>query len=390
VDSSVQRLAQLPWSGLPPLAPLLVPALDAVLEGGRAERVLDRLLRAHRDFSATQRQLAAESVFGVALWRRRLRAAQGDQAPALRLLAGLAALGSAHDAARSVDASVQLEANPPESLADRYSLPDWLAAALGAEVGDEAPALADALNRPGPIALRVNLAKLSRDALAQRLRSEGVETRPGSSAPTCLVVETRTPNLWGLDAWREGLFEVQDEGSQVLGHAVRAQPGETIIDLCAGAGGKTLLLAAAVGPQGRVHAYDIDVARLERLRQRVVRAGLLNVTIHARPLPPGLRADAVLVDAPCSETGALRRGPDLRWHLDPLTFPALEALQRALLERGAEHVERGGRLVYATCSLRREENEAVAAQAALPLRETLRTWPHREGTDAFFAACFGG
>lgn len=389
MDRSIERLAQLPWSGLPPLAPLLVPPLDAVLEGGRAERVLDRLLRAHRGFSATERQLSAESVFGVALWRRRLRAQQGLQAPTLRLLAGLAALGNAPDVARSIDASVRLEVLPPESLADRYSLPDWLAAALGDEVGDEAPALADALNLPGPISLRVNLGKLSRDALAQRLRVEGVETRPGAYAPTCLLVESRAPNLWGLEAWREGLFEVQDEGSQLLGHAVRAQPGETIIDLCAGAGGKTLLLAAAVGPQGRVHAYDIDVARLERLRQRVVRAGLLNVTIHAQPLPPGLRADAVLVDVPCSETGALRRGPDLRWHLDPLTFPSLEGLQRALLQRGAEHVEHGGRLVYATCSLRRAENEAVAEQAPLPLRASLRTWPHREGTDAFYAARFG-
>jgi 16S rRNA (cytosine967-C5)-methyltransferase len=389
VDSSVQRLAQLPWSGLPQLAPLLVPALDAVLEGGRAERVLDRLLRAHRDFSAPQRQLTAESVFGVALWRRRLRVEQGAQAPALRLLAGLAALGGAPEVARTLDASVRVEVVPPESLADRYSLPDWLAAALVAEVSAEAPALADALNLPGPIALRTNLAKVSRDALAERLRSEGVVTRPGPHAPTCLLVETRTPNLWGLEAWREGLFEVQDEGSQLLGHAVRAQPGETIVDFCAGAGGKTLLLAAAVGPQGRVHAYDIDVAKLERLRQRVVRAGLLNVTIHAQPLPPALRADAVLVDAPCSETGALRRGPDLRWHLDPLEFPALEALQRALLERGAEHVASAGRLVYATCSLRREENEAIAARASLPLRESLRTWPHREGTDAFFAARFG-
>jgi 16S rRNA (cytosine967-C5)-methyltransferase len=330
------------------LAPLLVPALEAVLEGGRAERVLDRLLRAHRDFSATDRQLAAESVFGVALWRRRLRTAQGLEASALRLLAGLAALGNAPDAARSVDPAVRLELDPPQSLADRYSLPDWLAATLVAEVGDEAPELADALNLPGPIALRANLAKLSRDALAARLRSEGVETRPGPHAPTCLLVETRTPNLWGLPSWRAGLFEVQDEGSQLLGHAVHARPGETIVDLCAGAGGKTLLLAAAVGPQGRVHAYDVDVARLERLRQRVVRAGLLNVTIHAQPLPPDLRADAVLVDAPCSETGALRRGPDLRWHLDPSTFPALEALQRALLERGAEHVAPAGRRI--SCS----------------------------------------
>jgi 16S rRNA (cytosine967-C5)-methyltransferase len=188
-----------------------------------------------------------------------------------------------------------------------------------------------------------------------------------------------------------------------------------VLDLCAGAGGKTLQLAAAVGPGGRVHAVDPDAERLERLRARTARAGATPwVEVHGELPPEGLVVDRALVDAPCSELGPLRRGPDLRWRLDPATFAALPALQGALLARAAGHVRPGGRLVYATCTFRREEDEDVAEafEAAHPeftrvpalpsgavgpgaeLAELvgpdrfLRTWPHRHGTDGFFAAAW--
>jgi 16S rRNA (cytosine967-C5)-methyltransferase len=183
---------------------------------------------------------------------------------------------------------------------------------------------------------------------------------------------------------------------------VQARPGETVLDLCAGAGGKTLQLAAAVGPEGTVHAWDPDASRLARLRTRVARAGA-RVTVHADGPPDGLLADRVLVDAPCSELGVLRRGPDRRFLLDPATFAPLPALQLAILEQAAGHVRPGGRLVHATCTLRREENEEVARAFgsrrpdftpgdALPgLTDGegfLRLLPHRNGTDGFFAAAW--
>ncbi|MBS1152426.1 MAG: tRNA and rRNA cytosine-C5-methylase [Myxococcaceae bacterium] len=291
----------------------------------------------------------------------------------------------------------------PEAFADRYSLPDWLARTIQQAVGADADALADALNLPGPVCLRANTPRLTRDALAQRLAAEGVQTVPGRFARDCLVITSPRPNLYGLQAWSEALFEVQDEGSQLLGELVDAQPGEDVLDLCAGAGGKTLQLASQLKNQGRVHAVDVDLARLERLRTRATRAGATCVRIHGRTVPEDLRAARVLVDAPCSELGALRRGPDLRWRLDPAGFAPIPALQRALLETAARHLAPGGRLVYATCTFRPEENDQVVRdferahpeleRVRLPLDPLLldpegflRTWPHRHGTDAFFAS----
>jgi 16S rRNA (cytosine967-C5)-methyltransferase len=282
---------------------------------------------------------------------------------------------------------------PPADLATRHSLPDWLADVLVREVGDEAALLADALSLPGPIFLRVNRARTSRDDLAARLAAEGVETRPTRLAPDGLEVLAPRPNLLALRAYREGLLEVQDEGSQLVGQAVGAVPGETVLDLCAGAGGKTLQLAAAVGPSGTVHACDPDEARLARLRTRAGRAGAV-VTVHGPEAPGGLLADRVLVDAPCSELGTLRRGPDLRFRIDPASFAGLPALQLSIVERAARHVRPGGRLVYATCTLRREENEEVAgafeegAGEFTRSESDLRFWPHRHGTDGFFAAAW--
>jgi 16S rRNA (cytosine967-C5)-methyltransferase len=215
---------------------------------------------------------------------------------------------------------------------------------------------------------------------------------PGRLVPTALVVASPRPNVYGLAAWRDGLFEVQDEASQLAGALVAARPGEQLLDRCAGAGGKTLQLAAEVGPTGSVCACDPDAARLRRLTERARRAGaeLIARACGAEP-PAGADYDAALVDAPCSELGALRRGPDLRFHLDPAGFAPLPRLQRELLGRTASLVRPGGRLVYATCTFRREEDEDVAeaferAHPGFAREAWARTWPHRDGTDGFFVA----
>jgi 16S rRNA (cytosine967-C5)-methyltransferase len=377
-----------------------------VLSGAAAERVLDRFLRSHHDLDAGRRQVVAEAIFGVGLWRRRLRFHAGVEARPLVLLASLlrdlAGRDDAHMLCGLPIGALPPGVDPPGDLATRYSLPDWLAATLVHEAGDEAPILADALCMPGPVFLRVNRARTPRGTLVPRLLAEGIETRPTRLAPDGLEVLSPRPNLLALPSFRDGLLEVQDEGSQLLGEAVAAQPGDGVLDLCAGAGGKTLQLAAAVAPSGTVHACDPDGARLDRLRTRATRAGA-TVTVHGPQAPSDLLADRVLVDAPCSELGALRRGPDLRFRLDPASFAALPPLQLGILERAASHVRPGGRLVYATCTLRREENEEVArsfeeARADFTRCDTLpglsgddgflRLWPHRHGTDGFFAAAW--
>jgi len=409
--SAEDRLRGLPFEALAGLSGALEPALARVLAGEPAERVLDRFLRAHRGLGATGRAACAEAVFGVGLWRRRLRHALGGApgSPLLLLALLLRDLGGRADAAALAGlAGAELPAPtaPPPGLADRCSLPDWLAAELVRAAGDEAPALADALNTPGPVALRANRLRGDRQALAVALRAEGVDTRPSRLAADGLVVTSPRVNIHGLDAWRDGRCEVQDEGSQLLALSLGAGPGSRLLDRCAGAGGKTLALAAAVGAGGRVLACDLDGARLDRLEARADRAGAGAIVERLGAAPPsGLEVDGALVDAPCSELGPLRRGPDLRWRIDPAGFPALPALQLSLLRDAAAVVRPGGRLVYATCTFRAEENEQVAAafEADAPgwRRVTpaapaevlgpdglLRTWPHRQGTDGFFAAAW--
>lgn len=394
------RLTTIPWHALDGLGPELDAPLTAVLAHEPAERVLDKFLRAHRAFTPEQRQVSAEALFGVGLWRRRLRAHLPPATP-LQLLAILATeLGHHPDAAARLGVTLPALAPTPTDWRDRHSVPDWIAAHLEARFGpDGAAALAAELNRPGPVCLR---AKGARDALAAQLARAGVETIPGRWSPHALLVTTPRPNLLGLGPDFLGQFEVQDEGSQLLGALVDAQPGTDVLDLCAGAGGKSLQLASLVGPQGRVHATDVDLARLERLRTRASKANA-RVLIHGREAPASLRVPRVLVDAPCSELGALRRGPDLRWRLDPSLVDTLPKLQLELIERGLRHLAPGGHFVYATCTLTRAENEAVvdAALAAHPelslvrpslpaevldARGCLALAPHLHGTDGFFGA----
>ncbi|SEU38470.1 16S rRNA (cytosine967-C5)-methyltransferase [Stigmatella erecta] len=392
------------------MAPVAGAALDRVLSGTPAERVLDRTLREHRSLSREQRQALKEATFNVGLWRRRLGFLLGRQeAPAPWLLyaflRGLAGVASDEAAAwAGLDAPVPLVPEAPPSLALRASLPDWLADHFVREWASEAEDFCAHLNVPGPITLRVNLLRISREALASRLRSEGVQTRPGTWSPLSLHIEGERPNLYGLKALQEGLFEVQDEGSQLLGLLVEARPGETVLDLCAGAGGKTLQLGAAMENQGQLLAYDPDAGRLDRLLQRCARAGLSRVQVLRAP-PGALSVDRVLVDAPCSELGSLRRGPDLRFLKAPAVLEAFVPLQRELLAQAGAQVRPGGRLVYATCTVNRAENQDRVAEF-LRQRPDFRLirpgagWlpetclqegvflcaPHRQGTDAFFAA----
>jgi 16S rRNA (cytosine967-C5)-methyltransferase len=386
-NGAIPRLRRIDWQAL--RADLAVPAIAGVLGGAAAEREVDRALRAHRGLSREERRALAEAIFGVALWRRRLAweadLAEATPGAAAALLACLLRDLADVPAGRAAVLAGSPPLRPkrsrrPERLADRWSLPDWLASHLLEELGPaEAEAFCEAVAVPGPICLRANRLLCTREALRQRLAAEGTATVPARLAPDALIVTSPTPNLFGSQAWRDGWFEPQDEGSQLLGLLVEPSPGDSVLDLCAGAGGKSLLLAA----QGaRVGAFDSDRGRLARLRTRARRAHA-GIAILASPEP----ADHVLVDAPCSELGALRRGPDLRWRIDPATLRTLPALQREILDGAAPLARR--RLVYGTCTLARAENEDLAAafessHPELRRTRTFRTLPHRDGTDGFF------
>ncbi|MDD3518720.1 MAG: RsmB/NOP family class I SAM-dependent RNA methyltransferase, partial [Chromatiales bacterium] len=367
--------------------------------------------------------LVAETVYHVLRHRRRLaRLAGSDAAAALAAAAWLELglvdsdtltrfgfTGDARAIAHAVNEGLPADA----PFADRASLPDWLADALSQQFGEsEAAALADALNRPAPVDLRVNPLKTTREALAGVLAASGHPAVPTPWSPQGLRREDRAP-LFNLPAFREGLFEVQDEGSQLIGLLTAPQPGERVLDLCAGAGGKTLHLGALMQGRGAIVACDVSARRLDQLKPRLARAGLSNVRLtpirdendaKLKRLRGGF--DRVLVDAPCSGTGTLRRNPDIKWRA--LELDQLLRTQAALLDAAARLVKPGGRLVYATCSLLDAENAAqIDAFLArhpefrrMPVADSLREagidWPptetdlrllpHRHGTDGFYAA----
>lgn len=331
----------------------------------------------------------------------------GPHAPALLSQAELSALKGAR--LPGADAPPHVRGNYPEWLHDE------LDAAFGPELDAE---MADLVTR-APLDLRVNTLKATRGQALAALKEAGIDAEPTPFSPWGLRVESRA-RIAGLDVYRDGLVEIQDEGSQIACLAAGAAPGEQVVDLCAGGGGKTLALAAAMGNKGQVYACDIGRARLDRLKKRTDRAGVRNV--QRRPLgrwTPGsgdsdlldleARADCVLIDAPCSGTGAWRRNPDARWRLTPETLRDCMKAQHGLLERAARLVRPGGRIVYVTCSLlpcenTRQVERFLDAHKAFVPRPWDELWPPdvpkpegpsgphlvltplRSGTDGFFVA----
>jgi 16S rRNA (cytosine967-C5)-methyltransferase len=334
----------------------------------------------------------------VQLTRRSARAATGLVNAVLRRAAS---------AGRSGLPLPDLAADPLERLAIEWSHPRWLVERWAAEVGlEELPDLLAADNARGPTTIRTC-------ALAERVRQEleaaGVHALPGRWARDALVVELGSARLRRLAAWREGRFAFQGEASQLLVPLLGAMAGARVLDACAAPGGKTAHAAMLVGENGTVVALDQRASGLRRLRDESVRLGtrVLATAGDARRPPFSRRFDAVLVDAPCSGLGTLRRHPELRWRRRPEDLPRLAALQRAILAGVAPLVRPGGVLVYAVCTLAREENEEVVAWLAgaaprFVLEDAaraggvpselvtpagfLKTFPHRHGLDGFFAA----
>ncbi len=376
----------------------LYEAIAASAAGQESSKSLTRLLRAHPDWNSTKRRLAKELVLGIAVWRLMLTA-HGASTPTELLGVFLRErLGESTEDIESLLHTTLPVAPKPLSFAQRHGLPEWLAALWTEELGrEEAEALATASNQAAPIFVRANTLRCSVAELQAQLAQEGIESERCRYAAHGLRLCSKTPNIYGLSSHQQGFFEVQDEGSQWLVQAAAAVPGMSVLDFCAGAGGKTLGLAAAMQNTGCLVAYDPDERKRRQLRHRALRAGA-NIVQVAEQIPHG-QFDLVFVDAPCSQLGVLRRSPDAR--RQPLQ--ALESLQREILRQAASLVRPGGRLLYATCTLRRAENEDLAEsflqEQAHFLPATLldltgnvvhaaQSAPHRHGTDGFFAAMF--
>ena len=417
-------------------------------QDARADEAMQRVLRREKALRSVERRAVADAVYGLlrlqgrvdhllgrALQTRKL--ALKDLATPTQHLLRYAAFLIVGDEQQSAATAANLAgpevapyawalelvasagslpdpSDPMEALAVATSLPRWLAKLWSEQLGEaETRSLAEALNQRAPLTIRANALKTTRDALAAALAAEGARVEPTPYSPDGLTFTSRT-NVFALAAFKQG------EGSQLIAEACNARPGQIVVDACAGAGGKSLALAAAMQNKGRLVACDRDGRRLDEFRLRSRRAGVHNW--EARTVPEGsagerriddLRgmADVVLVDAPCSGLGSLRRNPDARWRLTPEEVQTFPPRQREILARYSDLVRPGGLLVYATCSINRAENEDVGAAflAAHPgfspepvstllgearakeigAREhDLQLLPDRHGTDGFYLTGF--
>jgi 16S rRNA (cytosine967-C5)-methyltransferase len=390
-----------------------------------ADAALSAFFRAHPKIGQRDRATIADSAYAALRRRRLLDRVVVSASPRRLVLATWCLLLGAN--LRELEpwlrgeepqwlATVKGEAARDQPFEVRCELPDWVIEKLRRRFDDPALLeLAKGLLQTASLDLRVNPMKMSREEAAQRLAQDGIRATPTPYSPDGLRLEGRPP-INRHPVFLEGGVEVQDEGSQLLCRLVAPKRGEMVVDFCAGAGGKTLALGALMRSTGRLYAFDISPKRLANLKPRLARSGLSNVhpqRIDGANDPRVKRLagkiDRVLVDAPCSGLGTLRRNPDMKWRQKSEDVAELVAKQASLLAHASRLVKPGGRIVYATCSVLEEENRGIAEgflsanpqflrvraatvlekeRIALATGEYFEVWPHTHGTDGFFAAIF--
>ncbi len=412
------------------LLDLATDLLREVLKLDRAaDQVVSDYFRRHKALGIRERHALAETTYHVLRQRLLLtHLAQSGHGALERRLALLGWQGGAGLLRGAIGPQEQkwlddVHRIDPQSYSEklRHNLPDWLAQAVKEELGD-GDAFWDyvrAINTPAPLDLRVNTLKSKTEDARAALQDAGITSEPTPYSPMGLRIYDKPP-LQKTNVFIRGDVEVQDEGSQMLALLTNPKRGEMVVDFCAGAGGKTLALGAAMRNTGRLYAFDVSGYRLDKLKPRLARSGLSNVypaqIAHERDdriKRLAGKIDRVLVDAPCSGLGTLRRNPDLKWRQSPKAIAAMTEQQGAILASAARLLKEGGRLVYATCSPLRREDEDIAdafsaanpAFVRVPAAEALvqagvdparaaeldsggnfRSWPHLHRMDGFFAA----
>ncbi len=410
------------------LPPAIIPHTEAVLREvllltAPADLMLSRYFRENSRLGSRERGLIAEAAYSVlrhkSVYTNFAESGSGSAMRRLVLLGladtvGVDAISGLSEqeqewlhGIQSIDRTLL----PPQI---RSNFPPWLYEKLVARHGEAATlTLAEALNQQAPMDLRVNAIKGNRDEVIAELALAPIVGTPMPYAALGVRV-VKKPTLQNLPLFKQGVIEVQDEGSQLLAQIVGAKRGEMVADFCAGAGGKTLALGAAMRNTGRLYAFDVSEKRLARMKPRLARSGLSNVhpgvLAHENDVKIKRLAgkiDRVLVDAPCTGLGTLRRNPDLKWRQTPTSLEELNVRQAAILAGAARLVKPGGRLIYATCSILEEENEAIVQQflgsredfilvpmqtvlaeqkIELDMQDYLKLDPHQHQTDGFFAA----
>lgn len=392
-----------------------------------ADSIVSYFFRKQKALGQRERHALAETAYAVLrqrlLWAHLAQSGHGPQERRLALLAwqGLPHVlknGATPDELAWLARTATIDRTQLQDKL-RHNLPDWLANRLREQLDDEGFwALVETFSASAPLDLRVNTQKAKRETVLEALAAAQIEAAPTPYSTIGIRIPGK-PALQKMPLYTEGHVEVQDEGSQLLALLTAPKRGEMVVDFCAGAGGKTLALGALMRNTGRLYAFDVSAHRLDNLKPRLARSGLSNVyaTQIAHENDDRIKRlrgkiDRVLVDAPCSGLGTLRRNPDLKWRQSPKALEELKVKQAAILDSAARLLKPGGRLVYATCSLIPDENEGIADAftAAHPDFELLnaaealtaagvenaadlvtpaghlRLWPHKHSTDGFFAA----
>lgn len=384
-----------------PLVNAVIAALKAIFEEGKyADKVIEKTLKQNPKWGSRDRRFIAETTYDIVRWHRLLAACVRNP-DYYSLLGAYFVLRGIElppwEEFRNVDpkavAAKQREAEGVRKI--RESVPDWLDDLGERELGGRWDDELQALNGEAPVVLRTNTIKTPAKKLQERLMKEDVETSRIEGLPDALVV-SRRQNVFRLAPFLEGEFEVQDAASQAVAPFLEVKPGMRVVDACAGAGGKTLHLAALMENKGRLIALDVEQWKLDELKKRARRGGVSNLETRIIDSARVIKrlagtADRLLLDVPCSGLGVLRRNPDAKWKLSALYIKEVQALQQTILRDYSDIVKPGGFMVYATCSILPSENEEQVKWFlkkrgdAFTLVREKRLWPS-EGFDGFYMA----
>ncbi|NVK48151.1 MAG: methyltransferase domain-containing protein [Cyclobacteriaceae bacterium] len=377
-------------------------ALDAIFQQGQyADKVIERTLKSNPKWGARDRSFIAETTYEMVRWWRLINylSPSDDYWD----LFGTYWLMQGHELPNWEEFS---KINP-QKIKEKYegltnpaileSVPDWLFQLGEKELGEEWETELHSLNEEAEVVLRVNTLKTTRERLKAQLLEEGIRTYQIKGYPDALILEERQ-NVFRTAAFKAGLFEVQDASSQLVAAALGVEPGMRVIDACAGAGGKTLHLAALMENKGKILSMDLEEWKLQQTKLRARRNG---IDIIERKVIEGSKtikrlkesADRLLLDVPCSGLGVLRRNPDTKWKLSPESIEKVEEAQQEILQTYPSMLKKGGQMVYATCSILPSENEEqvkkfLASEAGkdFELLEEKKVFAHQSGFDGFYIA----
>uniref|UniRef100_UPI0040475042 RsmB/NOP family class I SAM-dependent RNA methyltransferase n=1 Tax=Algoriphagus sp. TaxID=1872435 RepID=UPI0040475042 len=377
-------------------------ALEAIFEEGYyADKVIERTLKSNPKWGAKDRSFIAETTYEMVRWWRLVNFLSPSKDPwdlfgTYWLMQGQE-LPEWDEFARLQPEKIKSKYESITDLGLLESIPDWLQTLGSKELGEKWEAEIHALNEEAEVVLRVNTLKTTRERLKNLLQADGIGTYLVKGYPDALVLDARQ-NVFRHPSFKEGLFEVQDASSQLVAAALQVEPGMRVIDACAGAGGKSLHLAALMGNKGKVISMDVEEWKLQQAKLRARRNG---VSIFEPKVIEGSKtikrlkesADRVLLDVPCSGIGVLRRNPDTKWKLSPESIQKVQETQQEILQSYPSMLKKGGQLVYATCSILPSENEEqvrkfLASEAGkdFELLEDRKVLAQESGFDGFYIA----